>query len=157
MIFPFFPSIIGKVSMNITRLARRRAALLAAFTLAASLTAAPAFARQAAPPQDTKPGLEGVQADPGVRAETAPARAPRPSASADGLVAAYSMNADAGTTVVDSSGLGNTGTATSTTWTAGKYGNALSFDGGSGLVWVEDAPSLRTASTLTLSAWVKPA
>ena len=51
------------------------------------------------------------------------------------LVAAYAFNEGTGTTVGDASGSGNNGTTVSTTWsTAGKFGNALSFNGTSALV-----------------------
>ena len=74
-----------------------------------------------------------------------------------GLVAAYSFNEGTGTTVADSSGNNNTGTITSATWTAaGKYGNALVFNGSSALVTVKDAASLHLTSGMTLEAWVSP-
>ncbi len=42
-----------------------------------------------------------------------------------------------GTTVADASGNGNTGTITNATWTtAGKYGNALTFNGTNALLTV---------------------
>src|SRR5262249_9035931 len=46
------------------------------------------------------------------------------------LVAAYSFDQGAGTTVADLSGNGNNGTISGATWTgAGKYGRALAFNG----------------------------
>src|SRR5262245_30616145 len=51
------------------------------------------------------------------------------------LVAAYSFDQGAGTTVADASGIGNTGTISGATWTtSGKFGNALSFNGTSARV-----------------------
>ncbi|QFY11590.1 DNRLRE domain-containing protein [Nonomuraea phyllanthi] len=76
---------------------------------------------------------------------------------AQGLVAAYGMNEGSGTSVADSSGQNNTGVATDTTWGNGKYGKALSFDGSSSWVTVQDAASLRLTAGMTLSAWVNPA
>jgi glucose/arabinose dehydrogenase/chitodextrinase len=74
-----------------------------------------------------------------------------------GLVAAYSFNQGAGTTVSDLSGNGNTGTISGATWsTSGKYGPALSFNGTSARVTINDAPSLRLTSGMTLEAWVRP-
>ncbi|MER7618549.1 LamG domain-containing protein, partial [Nonomuraea wenchangensis] len=73
-----------------------------------------------------------------------------------GLVAAYGMNEGTGTTVSDSSGLGNAGEAESTSWTGGKYGQALSFDGSFSWVTVPHAASLRLRTGMTLSAWVRP-
>ena len=74
-----------------------------------------------------------------------------------GLVAAYGMEEGTGTTVGDSSGQHNTGAATDTTWTTGKHGTALSFNGSSSWVTVPHAESLRLTNALTLSAWVRPA
>ncbi|MFB9964331.1 LamG-like jellyroll fold domain-containing protein [Sinosporangium siamense] len=74
-----------------------------------------------------------------------------------GLVAAYGMEEGAGATVTDASGQNNTGTAVDATWdSAGKFGQALSFNGSTSVVNVADAPSLRLTTALTLSAWVKP-
>ena len=74
-----------------------------------------------------------------------------------GLVASYSFNAGSGTTTVDSSGSGNTGTISGPAWsTLGKYGAALSFDGVNDLVTVADASSLDLTTSLTLEAWVFP-
>ena len=49
-----------------------------------------------------------------------------------GVVAAYGFDAGSGTAVADGSGNGNNGTLTNATWagaTAGRFGNALSFNG----------------------------
>ncbi|MFC4118968.1 LamG-like jellyroll fold domain-containing protein [Nonomuraea zeae] len=74
----------------------------------------------------------------------------------EGLMAAYGMNEGSGTTVGDASGHNNTGAATDTTWTTGKHGNALSFNGLSSWVTVPHDESLRLMNTLTFSAWVRP-
>ncbi|MFI7228439.1 LamG-like jellyroll fold domain-containing protein [Nonomuraea angiospora] len=73
-----------------------------------------------------------------------------------GLVAAYGMNAGNGTAVADASGNGNHGTATAATWSAGKYGQALSFNGTSSWVTVADSASLRLTGGMTVEAWVRP-
>ena len=73
-----------------------------------------------------------------------------------GLVAAYGMNEGTGTSVSDSSGKGNNGQTRDTTWIAGKYGQALSFNGTSSWVTVNDSTSLHLSNAATLSAWVKP-
>jgi hypothetical protein len=55
----------------------------------------------------------------------------------------------------DAAGNGNVGSIGSAMWsTAGRYGNALSFNGSSALVTVPDSPSLRLTSGMTLEAWV---
>jgi hypothetical protein len=74
-----------------------------------------------------------------------------------GLVAAYGFEEGSGSTTTDSSGLGNTGTITASTWTtAGRFGNALSFNGTSSVVTVSDAAALRLTSAMTVEAWVRP-
>src|SRR5688572_18250330 len=74
-----------------------------------------------------------------------------------GLSAAYAMDEGSGTTITDSSGHDNTGTFTNDpTWTTGKYGAALEFDGADDLVRVEDANSLDLTTAATFEAWVFP-
>lgn len=75
---------------------------------------------------------------------------------APGLVAAYSMDAGAGTTLPDDGGNGNNGVIAGPIWTDGKYGGALSFDGIDDWVTIPDAPSLDLSAALTIEAWVKP-
>ena len=73
------------------------------------------------------------------------------------LVAAYSADAGAGTTVADVSGNGNGATLTGATWTgAGRFGGALSFDGLNDWATVADAASLDLGVGMTLEAWVRP-
>jgi hypothetical protein len=86
-----------------------------------------------------------------IRADMAKRVAP-----ARGLVAAYGFDAGAGTTVLDSSGKGNTGTIRGATWTRGRYGMALSFDGTGAVVSVPPSPSLDITSAMTLSGWIRP-
>src|SRR6266480_6245318 len=74
-----------------------------------------------------------------------------------GLVAAYSFNEGSGTTVADVSGNNNTGTLSGATWTtAGRYGNALVFNGTNASVTVPNAASLGLTTGMTLEAWVYP-
>jgi chitodextrinase len=73
-----------------------------------------------------------------------------------GLVAAYAFDEGTGTTVADASGNGNTGTITNATWTTGKYGNGLSFNGSNALVTINDSALLHLTTAMTLEAWVKP-
>ena len=73
------------------------------------------------------------------------------------MVAAYSFNEGAGTTVSDASGYGNTGTIANATWTtAGAYGRALMFNGTNARITIPDAASLHLTSGMTLEAWVNP-
>ncbi len=74
-----------------------------------------------------------------------------------GLVAAYAFNEGSGTTVADASGNGNTGTISGATWTtSGRFGTALSFNGGNSWVTVNDSTSLEMSTAVTLEAWVRP-
>src|SRR5262249_36886239 len=73
-----------------------------------------------------------------------------------GVLAAYSFNAGSGTTAVDSSGNGLTGTIHGATWTTGgKYGNALSFNGTNNYVDLGNPSSLKATGSMTWAAWVK--
>ena len=79
-----------------------------------------------------------------------------PGAPSSGLVAAYSFNDGAGTSITDSAGGANPGSISGATWTtAGKYGSALSFDGVNDWVTVSDSASL-DVTRVTLEAWVRP-
>ena len=70
-----------------------------------------------------------------------------------GPIVAYGMNEGSGTTTADSSGNANTGTLTSTAWTAsGRYGAALVFDGDASRVRANANITLGTA--FTYEAWV---
>jgi glucose/arabinose dehydrogenase/chitodextrinase len=75
-----------------------------------------------------------------------------------GLVAGWSFNESLGTTVNDVSGNGNNATAQNgPTWTAGKYGGGLRFDGANDYLTAPNSPSLNiTGNALTLSMWINP-
>jgi len=77
-------------------------------------------------------------------------------ATPDGMLAGYSFNQGSGTTAADSSGNGITGTLSATTWTtAGKYGNALSFNGTTSFVNLGIPTLLSITGSMTWAAWVK--
>ena len=123
----------------------------AAILLKADVTAAPASITQAAPAGVTTQAIvdSTVASTPSTFAAAA--------VSATGLVAAYGFNEGAGTTVADVSGNNNTGTIGGATWTtAGRFGNALAFNGTSAQVTVPNATSLRLTTGMTLEAWVYP-
>jgi len=70
-------------------------------------------------------------------------------------MAAYGFKEGSGTTVADSSGNGNTGTINGATWTtAGRYGNALSFNGATSYVDLGIPASLKLTGSMTWSAWI---
>jgi fibronectin type 3 domain-containing protein len=73
-----------------------------------------------------------------------------------GLVAAYGFEEASGTTAVDSSGKGNTGTLVNgpVRATTGKFGRTLTFDGTNDYVNVPDASSLDLTNAVTMEAWV---
>ncbi len=89
----------------------------------------------------------------------ATATTPDTPATPPGLVGAWAFNEGAGLTAADASGRGNPGTLLGgATWSpAGKYGGAMSFNGSTGLVRVEDSASLDLTTGMTLSAWINPA
>ena len=67
----------------------------------------------------------------------------------------YAFDEGSGATVTDASGNGNTGQIQGATWTAaGKFGNALSFNGTSSYVDLGNPASLQTTGSMTWSAWV---
>src|SRR5215218_9707086 len=71
-------------------------------------------------------------------------------------IAAYSFDDGTGASLTDASGNFRNGTIVGATWTTGKFGSALSFDGASARV---DLPALGTfyKTGFTLEAWVKRA
>ncbi|AGA31260.1 DUF4082 domain-containing protein [Singulisphaera acidiphila] len=74
-----------------------------------------------------------------------------------GLVAAYGFNEGTGTTVTDVSGHGLNGVIVNATWTtAGRFGDALSFNGTNAMVTVNENSLLDLTNGMTLEAWVKP-
>ncbi|VVB96495.1 Concanavalin A-like lectin/glucanases superfamily protein [uncultured archaeon] len=72
-----------------------------------------------------------------------------------GLVAFWNFNDGSGTIASDTSGNGNTGTITSATWTTGKMGSALQFDGVNDYVDAGKGASLNINGEITLMAWIK--
>jgi PKD repeat protein len=72
-----------------------------------------------------------------------------------GLVAAYGFEEASGETFVDASGNGNHGTMKNTNRIAnGRFGKALSLDGVSSLITVNDSNSLDLTTGMTMEAWV---
>jgi hypothetical protein len=72
----------------------------------------------------------------------------------NGLVAAYSFNEASGATVADGSGNNLAGTIVSATRTAGRYGNALSFNGSSSYVDLGNPTALQLTGSMTIEAWI---
>src|SRR5206468_505318 len=66
-----------------------------------------------------------------------------------GLLAAYPFNEGSGSVTASTSGA--TATLNSATWTTGKFGNAVSFNGVSSYV---EAPAVSAGTTATFEAWV---
>jgi hypothetical protein len=79
-----------------------------------------------------------------------------PVESASGLRAAFGFDAGSGPRAADSSGDGNSGAIQRATWTRGRYGNALRFDGHGALVRVPASASLNLTDAMTLSGWIRP-
>jgi RHS repeat-associated protein len=79
------------------------------------------------------------------------------SAAGPGLVAAYGFTEGGGNTLTDLSGNGHTGTLSGAVWTsAGKFGNALAFNGTDSWVTAADSDLLDLTTGMTLMAWVYP-
>ena len=71
------------------------------------------------------------------------------------VVGSWHFDEGSGNTVYDTSGNDNDGTITGAIWTDGKYGKALSFDGGD-YVRVEDSPSLNFGTgDFSIEFWIK--
>lgn len=65
------------------------------------------------------------------------------------------MDEGSGTQVNDDSGNGNKGSLVGgATWTNGKYGKALSFDGSTSYIRVTAAPNLNVSSAFTIGGWM---
>jgi glucose/arabinose dehydrogenase len=75
---------------------------------------------------------------------------------APGLVAAYSFNEGAGSVLNDVSAHGNNGAIANGSWTTGKNGNALSFNGTSSMVTIPDSAALDFTTSFSIEAWVNP-
>jgi hypothetical protein len=115
------------------------------------------------PGEPVEPGTYAVIASYGGSANYQPATATAlltvrpPNAGADGLVAAYSFNENAGTVAADASGRHNTGIITGAQHVSdGRFGSALSFDGVDDWVTVSHSTSLNLTAGLTMEAWVRP-
>jgi len=72
-----------------------------------------------------------------------------------GPVAAWDMDEGSGAKINDQSGNHNDGTISGATWTSGKYGSALQFDGVNDYVDCGNDASLNITSAITIEAWVK--
>lgn len=89
-----------------------------------------------------------------VWADTATARSTATTVVA-GLVGRWATNEGIGATAGDSSGLGNAATLSGTSWTTGKLGKGLSFNGTSSYASIANSPSLQLAGAFSVGAWVK--
>jgi hypothetical protein len=72
------------------------------------------------------------------------------------LAAAYGFDETAGSTAADASGRQLTGTVINATWTTGRFGNGLAFNGVNSSVVVPHNPWLNLTTGMTLEAWVYP-
>jgi hypothetical protein len=69
--------------------------------------------------------------------------------------AAWAMNEGSGSTVYDTSGMGNNGTIYGATWISGRYGYALSFDGGDDQLYKQNATGLPANNApQSIVAWI---
>ncbi|MBI2514777.1 LamG domain-containing protein, partial [Candidatus Wolfebacteria bacterium] len=78
-----------------------------------------------------------------------------PGGPSNGLVGYWTLEEGTGTSTADGSGSGNTGTLTNgPTWTTGRIGKALSFDGSNDYVNMGDAGAVEGLSAISFGAWV---
>ena len=75
---------------------------------------------------------------------------------AGGPILSLPMNEGTGTTTADASGNGSNGVLQNgSTWTTGKFGTGVKFDGSNDVVYVSSPTALNTVKTgVTVSAWV---
>ena len=73
----------------------------------------------------------------------------------NGLVLYLTGNAGAGKIMHDCSPMGNNGRIHGATWTQGKFGKALSFDGVDDYVEIPDSASLDITDAITIAVWFK--
>jgi len=133
-------------------------------TVTATPTATPTNTLPPAATETFTPGL--VTATPTVIAPSTatptsaalPTASFTPTATPNTLMGYWQFNEASGTTVSDSSGHGNTGTAQNGMgWTTGQMGSAGSFDGLNDQVRMPNSSSLDITGTgLTIEAWVRP-
>lgn len=72
-------------------------------------------------------------------------------------VGRWDFEEGSGISTNDTSGNGYIGTITNATWTTGKVGKALSFDGNGDFVDAGDQSGLEGLSGMTIEAWINPA
>lgn len=72
-----------------------------------------------------------------------------------GLVGEWKFDEGSDTIAHDSSGNGNDGTIHTATWTAGREGTALHFNGNDSWVEIPNSPLLTGMSQITLEAWIQ--
>ena len=75
---------------------------------------------------------------------------------ATGLVGYWPFNEGSGAVAYDATGNNNNGAITGATWSSGKFGGALNFDGVDDFVVIPDAATLRGDQDLTIALWIKP-
>jgi RHS repeat-associated protein len=79
------------------------------------------------------------------------------STDADNLALAYGFEEASGTTVVDKSGNGNTGTLENLAHvTYGRFGRGVEFDSATDKITVPDSASLVPNGAITMEAWLRP-
>ncbi len=90
----------------------------------------------------------------GVATLPPPVNPPPSTESTSTPIAYWNFNEGSGTTTSDVTGNGNTATLNGSSWTSGKYGGALSFDGLDDYMDVGDQNALEGMNKLSVSLWV---
>lgn len=102
-----------------------------------------------------KPASTTSTPTPTSTATPTPTPTPTPAATPSNLVGFWKLDDGTGTTAVDSSGNGYSGTLyNGAAWSTGKYNGALSFDGTDDYVNLGNPSGLQITGAMTLSAWV---
>jgi len=80
--------------------------------------------------------------------------------SATSAISFWRLDEGQGGTIYDDTANNNDGTLSASStmgnWTAGKYGNAIDFDGTNDYITTPDSVSLSITSDLSISAWIRP-
>ena len=99
-------------------------------------------------------GVEAVDASGNTSPRAVSIGATAPCGPSAGLVAAYAFDEGSGGVAVDASGNGHAGTLAGATWTTGRYGGGLSFNGTSAYVGLGSLGTFYNTA-FTLEAWVQ--
>lgn len=79
-----------------------------------------------------------------------------PCNSPTGTIASWKLDENAGTNASDSVGTHHGALQGGASWTAGRFGSAVSLDGTSGTIRIPHAAALQPGGAMTIAAWIRP-